>query len=84
MLKGMGDTPSNFLPFTCVTIDEVSKHLSQSPDTNCDLDPIPTSLLKQCSHILFPTITNIINPSLSTGIFPDQLKTVLFILILKI
>jgi len=47
---------------------------SLSPDTSCDLDPIPTSLLKQCSHILLPTITNIINLFLSTGIFPDQFK----------
>jgi len=66
--------PRNFSSFTCVTTDEVSKHLSQSPDTNCDLDPIPTFLLKQCSHILLHTITNIINLSLSTGIFPDQFK----------
>jgi len=27
-----------------------------------------------CSHILLPTITNIINPSLSTGLFPEQFK----------
>jgi hypothetical protein len=57
-----------------VTADEVSKLLSQSPDTNSDLDPIPTSLLKQCSHILLPTITSIINLSFSTGVFPDQFK----------
>jgi len=57
-------TPPNLLSFSCVTTDGVSKLLSQSPDTNCDLDPIPTSLLKQCSHILLPTITNIINVSL--------------------
>jgi len=62
-------TPTNFSSFTCVTTDEVSKLLSQSPDTNCDLDRITTSLLKQCSHILLPTITNIINLSLSTGNF---------------
>jgi len=73
-------TPPNFSSFTCVTNDQVSKLLSQSPDTNCDLDPIPTSLLKQCSHILLPTIINIINLSPSTGIFPDS-KTVLYILI---
>jgi len=28
------------------------------------------------SYILLPTITNIINLSLSTGIFPDQFKNV--------
>jgi len=37
-------TPSNFSSFTCVTNDEVSKLPSQSPDTNCDLDSIPTFL----------------------------------------
>jgi hypothetical protein len=63
---------SNFQP---VTHDEVSKLLSQSPATDCDLDPISTSLLKQCASVLLPTITNIINLSLSFGIFPDQFKS---------
>jgi len=49
--------------------DEVSKLLCQSPDCNCDLDPIPTSLLEQCCHILLPRITNNINLSISTCIF---------------
>jgi len=49
------------------------KLLSQSPDTNCDLDLIPKSLLTG-NNILFPTITNIINLSISTGIFHDQFK----------
>jgi hypothetical protein len=66
--------PSKYSSFTPVTIDEVSNLLSQSPDTNCDSDPIPTSLLKQCSSVLLPTITQIINLSLSTGIFPHQFK----------
>jgi len=68
-------TPPNFSCFTPVNCEEVLKLLSHSPDTNCDLDPIPTSLLKQCSHVLLPTITNIINLSLSTGVFPDQFKS---------
>ena len=40
----------------------------------CDLDPIPTSLLKECADLLVPTITNIINLSLSTNTFPMQFK----------
>ena len=36
--------------------------------------PIPTTLLKNCKIALLPTITNIINFSLSTGIFPDEFK----------
>jgi len=65
--------PPKFSSFTRVTTDEVSK-LSQSPGTNYDLDPIPTSLLKQCSHILPHTITNIINLDLYC-IFPDRFKS---------
>ena len=60
--------------FSPVTQDEVSKLIGQSSDTFCDLDPIPTSLLKQCLPVLLPTITNIINLSLSSGTFPDQFK----------
>jgi len=70
-------TPLHFSSFTCVAIDEVSKLLTQSPDTNCNLgqDNIPTSLFKQCSHILLPTITNIISLSISTSIFSDQFES---------
>ena len=53
-------TPPIFSSFTSVTVDEVSKLLSQSPDTNCDLDPIPPSLeslLKQCSSVLLLSLT---------------------------
>ena len=39
------------------------------------MDPIPTSLLKQCSHVQLPTITNLLNLAISTGVFPDQFKS---------
>ena len=79
-------TPPNFSSFTSVTIDEVSKLFSQSPDTNCDLDPIPISLLKQCSSVLLPTITKIIHLYLHLYLlvsFLINLRAVLFILTLK-
>jgi len=40
----------------------------------CDSDPIPTWLLKKCSALLVPTITNIVNLSLSSGNFHHTLK----------
>jgi len=55
--------------------------MSLNSDTNCDLDPIPTSLLKQCSHFLLPIITNIINLSLFAGIFPP-LSSVSFVVVI--
>jgi len=39
-----------------------------------DSDPIPIWLLKECSSILVPTITNIANLSLTTGQFHPTLK----------
>jgi len=50
-------------------------NVSQSPDANYDLDPIPTARLQQCSHILHTFITNIIKLPISTGIFRDQLMS---------
>ena len=38
------------------------------------LDPLPTSLLKECIEECLPIITDIINLSLRSGIFPDQFK----------
>ena len=53
------------------SVDEISKLIDESNDICCDLDPIPSSLLKKCKFVLLPTITNIINLSL---VFPDQFK----------
>jgi len=41
---------------------------------SCIVAYYPTSLLKQCSHVLLPIITNIIKLSLSTSIFPAKSK----------
>ena len=50
---------------------------------SCELDPIPTTLLYENLDILLPTITNIINTSLTTGIVPRDLKTAIVKPLLK-
>ena len=45
-----------------------------SSDTSCDLDVIPTSLLKSCLDVLIKPITIIVNMSLSEGSFPSTFK----------
>ena len=47
------------------------------------LDPIPTSLTKQCLHDLVSLITFIVNASLSTGIVPPQFKQAIVTPLLK-
>ena len=48
--------------------------MMSSPNKSCDLDPLPTTLLKACLDSLINPITNIINASLCSGMFPDDFK----------
>ena len=54
-----------------------------SSDTSCDLDAIPTSLLKSCLDVLIKPITIIVNMSLSEGSFPSTFKHALVKPLLK-
>ena len=45
-----------------------------SPNKSCDLDPLPNVLLKSCLDTLLKPITDIINASLCSGLFPDNFK----------
>ena len=45
-----------------------------SPNKSCDLDPLTTILLKACLDILLKLITDIINASLCSDLFPDDFK----------
>src|SRR6218665_1109067 len=62
---------------------EVSLLLNTLPNKQCELDPIPTSLLKDCASVLVPVITKIINLSLSSGNFPMVFKHFLVTPLLK-
>ena len=62
---------------------DVHKLLNSMPSKSCPLDPMPTSLVKQCSDELLPIITKIINSSLSAGHFPSSFKTAEVIPLLK-
>jgi hypothetical protein len=50
---------------------------------SCSQDPIPTSLLKECTATLLPAITKIVNLSLSQGVMPVDLKKALILPLLK-
>ena len=57
------------------TADEVRKLIINSPSKTCDLDPIPTELLKYCLDVLLVPITQMVYLSLISGVFPDIFKT---------
>ena len=75
--------PTELKNFVPATICEIRKLIADSSDKYCQLDPIPTSLLKKCSDVLAPVITSIINLSLTSATFPDNFKHAIVTPLLK-
>ena len=64
-------------PLSCfqpVSPSEIKRFIMSSKTKSCQLDPVPTWILKGCINQLLPTITEIINSSLEQGHFPSKLK----------
>lgn len=80
------DTPFNGEPLVCfkrTTNDEVFKIISKSPNKSCELDPLPTHILKQNMDAVVPFIGNIINTSLEQSVVPSTFKEALVRPLLK-
>ena len=65
---------SPLVAFTPASEAEVTRLILSSPTKSCDLDPIPTCLLKACIDTLIVPITQIINLSLTSGTVPANFK----------
>lgn len=63
-----------FTDFTSVSESDIRKAVYHSKSKSCELDPLPTYILKQSIDTLLPIITSIINSSLTSGVFPDSFK----------
>ena len=66
--------PSSFTEFAEVSEGYISEFIEKSKPKSCCLDPLPTRVLKQSTDVLANPITEIINTSLKTGVFPTSLK----------
>ena len=60
--------------FNCASKKEVKAIIMKSPNKSCELDPVPTWLLKSCVDELLPIITAIINTSLKSSHVPLDFK----------
>ena len=69
-----------FLP---ATEGEVKLLVAKSSSNWCSLDPVPTWMLKAHLDCLLPSITNLVNESMSTGIVPTKMKAALVMPLLK-
>ena len=69
--------------FKSVTLSDVSELLSKMTIKSCPLDPVPASVSKQCTSVLLPVMTQIVNQSLCLAVFPDCFKLALLNPLLK-
>ena len=63
---------SQLASFEPATTAEVRIIIMSSRNKFCDLDPLPTVLLEACLDVLIKPITNIINVSLCSVLFPED------------
>ena len=68
---------------TPANVEEVTKIIKESYKATYMLDPMPTSLVKEIAAHLALYITNIVDMTLSTGIFPSKLKSAIVLPLLK-
>ena len=69
--------------FSMLSAEDVRKLIKQSPNKQCESDPIPTWLLKECLDSLLPVLTLLVNKSLQLGYFPEEWKNALVSPLLK-
>ena len=65
---------SSLHEFRLLSEDEVRELVRKSPTKHCELDPMPTWLVKDCLEEILPILTRIINLSLQMGDVPLSLK----------
>ncbi|KAK2162032.1 hypothetical protein NP493_1547g00027 [Ridgeia piscesae] len=82
------DTPTvvgaHFDVFEHASPSDVKIIVLASATKSCELDPLPTSIVKQHIDALSPLLTRIINASLATTVFPAPMKHAVVVPILKL
>ena len=69
--------------FKKLSTEDVKKLINKMKMKSCELDVLPTHILKEMLDHLLPTITKIINMSLTQGVFIDKWKNALVRPLLK-
>jgi hypothetical protein len=72
-----------FASFQPITESDLKLIIQKSKPTTCSLDPVPTPLLLENLDLILPTLTQIVNDSLLSGVFPFLFKTAIVKPLLK-
>ena len=78
-----GTTVATFSSFEKVSQLTVKECILNSAPKSCELDPIPSKLLVECLDSILPSLIDLFNSSLASGIFPQCFKSALVTPILK-
>ena len=78
-----GTTAATLFSFEKVSQLTVKECIINSSPNSCELDPIPSKLLIECLNSILPSLTDLFNSSLASGIFAQCFKSVLVTPILK-
>ena len=68
-------TDCTFPSFSAVSADEVASAILKLPNKQCQADPLPTWLLKECTDDLAPFLSHMYSLSLQQGVVPTALKS---------
>ena len=60
--------------FDVLSEDQVLSLIKSTSSSTCDLDPLPSVLIKACTPVLLPVITKLVNLSLQSASVPPSLK----------
>ena len=78
-----GTTAATFSSFEKVSQLTVKECILISAPKSCELDPIPSNLLIECLDSILPSLTDLFNSPLASGIFTQCFKSALVTPILK-
>ena len=81
--RATGTTAATFSSFEKVSHLTVRECILISAPMSCELDPIPSKLLIECRDSILPSLTDLFNSFLASGIFPQCFKSALDTPILK-
>ena len=68
---------------SALKVDEVIAVIRKLPNKQCNTDPIPTPVLKDNVYLLTPFLMELLDRSLSCGVFPTQFKAAFITPLLK-
>ena len=92
--SNMTDTPDEYLEstfettkrltnFKMITDQDILLIINTAPPKSCELDPMPTTLLKVFKNVIAPHIKDIVNTSVVSGRFTRNIKQALLRPLLK-